>query len=124
MSLSTETPAPLGCRMHAVPAAWRTPPRRAAPMPPRPPSAAKRARTSTPAPAEKLFRRFVQLLAAGDHPFSQLREDFSDWCREGDVPPPSVTQLAAWLKAAGLTQSRRGRKKITTYTKRAARLAA
>lgn len=124
MSMSTGTPEPHRGALHAVPAAWRTPPRRAEPTLARPPAAAKHGRASTPAPAAKLFRRFEQLLPDGDHAFSQLREDFSEWCREGDVAPPTVNQLAAWLTAAGLTKSRRGRKKITTYTRRAARLAA
>lgn len=74
--------------------------------------------------AERLFRRFEQLLPEGDYVFSQLRQDFSEWCSAGDIAPPSAITLAAWLKRAGLSSYRSGRAKVTTYAKRAARLAA
>lgn len=125
MNLSIET------LKHAVPAAWRTrwngtrpAPVAPVPAPERPKPAPAPRRASTGPRVERLFRRYVQTLPSGDHPFSQIRQEFGEWCETGDVRPPSVNQLAAWLGAAGLEKSRRGRAKITTYTKRAARLAA
>lgn len=125
MSLSTGTPA---SKKHSVPAAWRSTPRvqpsRAARPPVAAPAAAKNGRSSTLGRAEQLFRRFEQQLADGDHAFSQLRQGFAEWCQEGDVTPPSVNQLAAWLRAAGFGMSRRGRAKVTVYSRMRRALAA
>jgi hypothetical protein len=120
MSLSTATPEP---RRRAAPkkaAAKPSTSRRAA-------SKAKPASCPPPAStvdAERLFRRFEQLLPDGDHVFSQLRQDFAEWCEAGDVTPPAPNTLSAWLTQAGLMSSRRGRQKMTVFTKHAARLAA
>lgn len=114
MSLSIGTPEP---RRRTVA------PRK--PAAKKPAASAARGRSSSLGRAAQLFRRFEQVLAAGDHPFSQLRHDFGEWCEaDGDTAPPSVNQLAAWLTAAGLTKCRRGRAKVTIYVKRGARLAA
>jgi hypothetical protein len=121
MSLSIGTPEP---RRRAAaprkPAAKKTAIRRAAP------AAAARIQKAAPhlVDAERLFRRFEQLLPDGDHPFSQLRQDFDEWCDAGDIAPPSHVTLAAWLRQAGLVSYRSGRAKVTIYAKRAARLAA
>jgi hypothetical protein len=120
MSLSAATPEPRR----------RTAPRKAAPKPAasRRAKAAPAARTQQAAPhlidAERLFRRFEQLLPEGEHQFSELRQEFAEWCEAGDIVPPSHVTLAAWLKSAGLVSYRSGRAKITIYAKRAARLAA
>jgi hypothetical protein len=108
----------------------RSAPRKAAPKPAvtRRAKAAPAARTKQSAPhlveAERLFRRFEQQLPDGEHQFSQLRQDFSEWCDAGDIAPPSHITLAAWLRQAGLVSYRSGRAKVTYYGKRAARLAA
>lgn len=125
MSLSTATPEPRRGRAASKPrAAKKAAPRRAK-------STAESTAKSTASPflassvdAERLFRRFVQLLPDGDHPFSQLREQFSEWCAAGDVTSPTASCLSTRLTNAGLMRSRRGRKKVTTFTKQAARLAA
>ena len=84
--------------------------------------------TPQPAPhlldAERLFRRFEYLLPDGEHAFSQLRQDFAEWCEVGGASLVSDVQLAAWLRRAGLSAFRSGRAKVTFYAKRAARLAA
>ena len=119
MSLSTGTPEP---RRRIAP---RKPAKKAAP---RRVKAAPAARPPLAAPhlvdAERLFRRFEQLLPDGEHQFSELRQDFSEWCDAGDIAPPSDIALAAWLRQAGLSSYRSGRAKVTFYAKRAARLAA
>ena len=119
MSLSTATPEP---RRRIAP---RKPAKKAAP---RRAKAAPAAPTPRAAPhlvdAERLFRRFEQLLPDGEHQFSQLRQDFDEWCDAGDIAPPSHVTLAAWLRQAGLSSYRSGRAKVTFYAKRAARLAA
>jgi hypothetical protein len=120
MSLSVGTPEPRRRTAPRKPAAKKTPTRRASPAP--------AARTQKSAPhlvdAERLFRRFEQLLPAGDHPFSKLRQDFDEWCDAGDIAPPSHIALASWLRQAGLVSYRSGRAKVTVYSKSAARLAA
>lgn len=125
MSLSTGTPT---AKRHAVPAAWRSKPPVQSSAPGRPrmaaPAAPKNTGSSTDGRAEQLFRRFEQLLPNGDHQFSQLRQDFAEWCAEGDVRPPSANQLAAMLRQAGLVMSRRGRAKLTVYAKARRALAA
>ena len=120
MSLATATPEP---RRHATapkPTAKKTATRRAKTAP------AARARPAAPhlVDAERLFRRFEQLLGEGDYQFSKLHHDFAEWCDAGDVAPVSVITLAAWLRQAGLSSYRSGRAKVTYYAKRAARLAA
>jgi|EndMetStandDraft_8_1072994.scaffolds.fasta_scaffold658774_1 hypothetical protein len=120
MSLSVGTPAPR--RRAAAPrkgAAKKPAPR------PAPKAAAPRMNAAPGlVDAERLFRRFEQQLADGEHPFSVLRQGFSEWCEAGDLAPPSDIALAAWLRSAGLHSYRTGRAKITIYAKRAARLAA
>ena len=119
MSLSTATPEP----RHRI--APRKPAKKATP---RRAKAAPAAATPQAAPhlvdAERLFRRFEQLLPEGEHQFSQLHQDFGEWCDAGDIVPPSRITLAAWLRQAGLSSYRSGRAKVTFYAKRAARLAA
>lgn len=73
--------------------------------------------------AERLFRRFEQLLPAGEHAFSQLRQDFDEWCAIPDIAPVSGICLAGWLVQAGLVKERVGRHKTTIYRKPAARSA-
>lgn len=115
MSLSTQTPDRRRSRSPSKAATRRV-------------KAAPAIRVQQTAPhlldAERLFRRFEQLLPAGDHAFSQLRQDFDEWCAAGDIAPPSHIKLAAWLTQAGLVSYRAGRAKVTFYAKRAARLAA
>ena len=120
MSLSTGTPEP---RQHAArrkPAAKKSAPRRTKAKPAAPAS------TATPrlVDAERLFRRFVQMLPEGDHAFSQLNQEFAEWCECGHIAPPSRTQLATWLRQAGLVSYRSGRAKITIYAKSRRALAA
>lgn len=107
-------------RAQRKPAAKKAAPRRA--------KAAPAATAPQTAPhlvdAERLFRRFEQLLPEGEHSFSQLAQDFAEWCECGHIDPPSSVTLAAWLRQAGLTAFRQGRAKTTFYAKRAARLAA
>lgn len=118
MSLSTGTPEP---RRRAAapkkPAAKKSAARRVTPKACRPSAA----NTSQSAPhlvdGERLFRRFEQLLPNGEHEFSQLRQDFAEWCDAGDIAPPSHIVLAAWLRQAGLVSYRSGRAKITMYSK-------
>jgi hypothetical protein len=121
MSLSTATPEPRR----------RIAARKAAPRKAAAPRRGKGAQVPRPRPtpshlvsAERLFRRFEQLLAEGEHRFSELRQGFAEWCNVGDVQPVSDVTLAAWLRQAGLSSYRSGRAKITMYGKRAARLAA
>jgi hypothetical protein len=120
MSLAIGTPEPR----------HRAAPKKVAAKKPAPRRVASTAKTATRPPAastvdaERLFRRFEQLLPEGDHQFPALRQDFSEWCEAGDVTPPSANQLAALLRQAGLSSSRRGRAKVTVYSKHAARLAA
>ena len=120
MSLSTATPEPRRRVTARKPAAKKAALRRA--------KTASAAATPQAAPhlvdAERLFRRFEHLLPEGEHQFSQLRQDFSEWCDAGDIAPPSHITLAAWLRQAGLVSYRSGRAKVTYYAKRAARLAA
>jgi hypothetical protein len=120
MSLSTATPEPRRRIAARKPAAKKAAPRRAkaAPLPPARPTPSHLVR------AERLFRRYEHLLAEGEHPFSELRQGFAEWCDAGDVAPVSDVTLAAWLRQAGLSSYRSGRAKITMYAKRAARLAA
>ena len=120
MSLSTAKPELRRRAIARKPAAKKAAPRRAkaAPAAARPPAAPHLV------DAERLFRRFEQLLPEGEHQFSQLRQDFSEWCDAGDIAPPSHITLAAWLRQAGLVSYRSGRAKVTFYAKRAARLAA
>lgn len=120
MSLSIGTPEPRRRAAQKPSAAKKSPSRRAVKQvtPQARPAAAGMV------DAERLFRRFEQLLPAGDHAFSQLRQDFDEWCEAGDIAPPSHITLAAWLRQAGLVSYRSGRAKITVYSKRAARLAA
>ena len=119
MSLSTATPEP---SRRAAPrkSAKKAAPRRA--------KAAPAARPQPSAPhlvdAERLFRRFEQLLPEGEHQFSHLRQDFDEWCGAGDVAPPSHVTLAAWLRQAGLSSYRSGRAKVTLYSKSRRALAA
>jgi len=116
MRLATATPEP---RRRGAPRKM-TAPRRAKPA-----AAAPRRETAPHLPdAERLFRRFEQLLPEGEHAFSQLRQDFAEWCDAGDIAPPSHVKLAAWLRQSGLVSYRSGRAKVTYYAKRAARLAA
>jgi hypothetical protein len=121
MSLSVGTPAPR--RRAAAPR--KGAPKKPAPRP-APKTAAPRMNAGAPGlvDAERLFRRFEQQLADGEHPFSVLRQGFAEWCEAGDLAPPSDIALASWLRSAGLHSYRTGRAKITIYAKRAARLAA
>ena len=120
MSLSTATPEPRRRMAARKPAAKKATPRRAKAAPAaRPPAAAPHL-----VEAERLFRRFEQLLPEGEHAFSQLRQDFAEWCDAGDIAPPSHITFAAWLRQAGLSSYRSGRAKVTCYAKHAARLAA
>jgi hypothetical protein len=126
MSLSIGTPEPRRRSAPRKPAAKKAAPKKIGRVSPN--IAAPAARNQKAAPhlvdAERLFRRFEQLLPAGDHPFSQLRQDFGEWCDAGDIAPPSHIALAAWLRQAGLVSYRSGRAKVTVYSKSAARLAA
>jgi hypothetical protein len=119
MSLSTGTP---DTRRRVAP---RKPAKKAAPRRVRATPAASPPR-ATPhlVDAEGLFRRFEQLLGEGDYPFSELRQEFAEWCDVGDVAPVSDVTLASWLRQAGLSSYRSGRARVTYYAKRAARLAA
>jgi hypothetical protein len=120
MSLSAATPEPRRRTAQRKPAAKKTAPSRV--------KAAPVARLQKPAPhlvdAERLFRRFEKLLGDGDYAFSELRQDFAEWCDAGDVDPVSDVTLAAWLRQSGLSSYRSGRAKVTYYAKRPARLAA
>ena len=119
MSLSLATPEPrrTAARKPAAKKAALRPAQKPAAPQPRQPAAHL-------AGAERLFRRFEQQLTEGEHPFSQLRQDFAEWCEVGGVAPVSDVTLAAWLGQAGLSSYRSGRAKVTCYAKRAARLAA
>lgn len=120
MSLSVGTPEPRRRTPARKPAAKKAPARRVQAV-----SSARRQSNTPQLPdAERLLRRFVQLLPDGEHAFSQLRQDFSEWCNFGDVEPPSHVVLAAWLKNCGLVSYRSGRAKTTVYRKPAARFAA
>jgi hypothetical protein len=120
MSLSTSTPEPRRRAAPKKPAAKKAPSRRAVKQTA---TQARPAAVRLP-DAERLLRRFVQLLPDGEHAFSQLRQDFAEWCDAGDIAPPSHIKLAAWLTQSGLVSYRSGRAKVTYYAKRAARLAA
>jgi hypothetical protein len=120
MSLSVATPEPSRRAAPKKPAAKKAPSRRAV----KPAAPQARPAAARLPDAERLFRRFEQLLPDGEHAFSQLRQEFDEWCEAGDIAPPSHITLAAWLKSAGLQSYRSGRAKITIYAKRAARLAA
>jgi hypothetical protein len=120
MSLSIGTPEPRRRTQTRKPAAKKASTRRDKRAP-----AAPVTRNAPQLPdAERLLRRFVQLLPEGEHAFSQLRQDFAEWCDAGDIAPPSHIKLAAWLTQSGLVSYRSGRAKVTYYAKRAARLAA
>lgn len=120
MMLSTAISDPRRRTPPRKPAAKKAAPRRARAAP------AARVPQTTPhlVDAERLLRRFVQLLPDGEHAFSQLRQDFAEWCDAGDIAPPSHIKLAAWLTQCGLVSYRSGRAKVTYYAKRAALLAA
>ena len=127
MSLDVGTPAARRRAMHEVPAAFRKVPPRVASTSKaacRPPASAPCPPMASTVDATRLFRHFEQQLPDGEHVFSQLRQNFAEWCREGDVTPPAANKLSSWLTQAGLMVSRRGRQKVTVFTKHAARLAA
>lgn len=120
MSLSIGTPEP-----RRRTAARKSAPKQAAPRRVKPAPAACSRQIAPHLPdAERLLRRFVQLLPDGEHAFSRLRQDFAEWCDAGDIAPPSHIKLAAWLQQSGMVSYRSGRAKVTYYAKRAARLAA
>jgi hypothetical protein len=120
MSLAMEAPEPRRRPARKKPAAKKPTSRRAKAAP----AAGAQKAALHLVDAERLFRRFEYLLPEGEHAFSQLRQDFAEWCEAGDIPPPSDIQLAAWLRQAGLSSYRAGRAKVTFYAKCAAQLAA
>ena len=125
MSLSIRTPEPRRRAVtHEVPAAFKRTPRDVASTGSHPSAAPVCPPVASTADATRLFRHFEQQLLEGEHVFSQLRQDFNEWCREGGVTPPPPNRLSTWLKQAGLVASRRGRKKITVYAKVRRQLAA
>lgn len=119
MSVSTATPEPRRGKASSKPAAKK----RAAAR-----SEAHRAASASSPVASRRCRALVPPLRAaarrGEHPFSELRQDFGEWCEVGDMEPVSDVTLAAWLRRAGLSSYHSGRAKVTYYAKRAARLAA
>jgi hypothetical protein len=120
MSLSAATPEPRRSGAPKKPAAQKAPSRRTV----KPAAPQARPAAARLPDAERLFRLFEQWLPDGEHAFSQLRQQFAEWCEVGDIAPPSHITFAAWLKAAGLVSYRSGRAKVTYYAKRAALLAA
>lgn len=73
------------------------------------------------AEAEQIARRWIAQLVTGEHIFAMLRSDFEEWREAGGVAAVSDVALAGWLREAGLTKYRAGARKITIYSKPAAR---
>ena len=77
----------------------------------------KRLRPAAPVQAGRLFARYVQLLAPGDHTFAALRAEFGEWCEAGDLEPVSDMYLVAWLRDEGFYRRRIGKAKTTVYAR-------